>query len=108
MALTSGLPPTAPGPPRVGQENFEIHMHETPVGPSRVRCSVVRPTGGVPEQDGMVYLRMEGPARARFPWRPSTASSHVWRLGLLKAQDREIGPKNRPPPQLGPGELEFK
>ena len=94
-----------------------MHMHETPVGPSRVRCSVVRPTGGVPEQDGMVYLRMEGPARAagdvspssaRVPWRPSSASSHVWRLGLLKAQDREIGPKNRPPPQLGSGELEFK
>ena len=56
--------PLSPGPPRVCQENFEIHMHETPVGPSREPCSFVRPTGGVPEQYGMVYLLMEGPARA--------------------------------------------
>ena len=66
-------------------------------------------TGETPEQEGVITYEWEAPrGQSVSPGSPCFISSHVWRPGLLKAPDREYGPKNRPPPLLGLGELEFK
>ena len=93
--------PLSPGPLRVGQENFEIHMHATPVGPSRVLCS----SGPLEEfrsnTTWSIYLWKAPRGQPLFcvPRGPVAVSSHVWRPALLKAQDREIGPTRIVPPR---------
>ena len=97
--------PLSSGPLRVGQKNFEIHMHAPPVGPSRV----LFPSGPPVEfRSNMTCLftcrrPREGSRGSVFHGAPLLWIIMSGGTVLPKAQGQETGPTEIVPPALGTG-----